>query len=49
VIAKFKIEQNAKIITEFIALDPKKYNFQICDPVKSKVVEEKKEKGTKNM
>jgi hypothetical protein len=48
VIGKFKIEQAEKIITEFIALAPKKYNFQIFDPAEKKVVEEKKKaKGTK--
>jgi hypothetical protein len=48
VIGKFKIEQAEKIITEFIALAPKKYNFQVYDPAEKKVVEEKKKaKGTK--
>uniref|UniRef100_A0A1I7WTN6 Ribosome biogenesis protein RPF2 homolog n=1 Tax=Heterorhabditis bacteriophora TaxID=37862 RepID=A0A1I7WTN6_HETBA len=48
VIGKFKIEQAEKIITEFIALAPKKYNFQVFDPAEKKVVEEKKKaKGTK--
>jgi hypothetical protein len=48
VIGKFKIEQAEKIITEFIALALKKYNFQVYDPAERKVVEEKKKvKGTK--
>jgi hypothetical protein len=48
VIGKFKIEQAENIITEFIALAPKKCNFQVYDPAITKVVEEKKKaKGTK--
>lgn len=48
VIGKFKIEQAEKIVTGFIALAPKKYNFQVYDPAEKKVVEEKKKaKGTK--
>uniref|UniRef100_A0A1I7XKW8 KTSC domain-containing protein n=1 Tax=Heterorhabditis bacteriophora TaxID=37862 RepID=A0A1I7XKW8_HETBA len=48
VIGKFTIEQAEKIITEFIALAPKKYNFQVYDSMEKKVMEEKKKaKGTK--